>query len=378
MNRKIVLAAALMGSSILLPAVSVNVAHAQESNKDKALDAYEKGDRQYNLGRWTAAIALFEQAYSLDPDAAYLFNIAQAYRQADDCKQAAFFYKRYLSINTSAPNRTQVEGYIQDLDEACRNRAQSNLTPPDNKDPNGKDPNGGNSGVNNSGTKLNNGTAIKSDPVSDGTQVAALTGNDPSTTASIETPVEAEDDGPSLLVAHAYLGPSMMNFSYVDEMRTGDLSAVRGNITLGVGYPLQLGPVHVDVGALLSASTYKWVSGVGTNEVRGTVGLTSTMANFGARYEVIDKLMIRGEFGLGALLITGLDEAQNPFTVRPGSALFARFTTRIAIGAEYALTENLAVSVSPLVLRIATAPTEDFTVKAFNSVQSLFGIRYSL
>lgn len=373
MNRKIVLAAALMGSSILLPAVSVNVAHAQESNKDKALDAYEKGDRQYNLGRWTAAIALFEQAYSLDPDAAYLFNIAQAYRQADDCKQAAFFYKRYLSINTAAPNRTQVEGYIQDLDEACRNRAQSNLTPPDNKDPNG-----GNSDINNAGTKPDNGTAIKSDPVSDGTQVAALTGNGPSATTSIETSAEIEDDGPSLLVAHAYVGSSMMNFTFVDPMRTGDLSAVRGNITLAIGYPLQLGPVHVDAGALISASTYKWVAGEGSNEVRGTVGFTTTMANFGARYEVFDKLMIRGEFGLGALLITGLEEAQNPFTARAGSELFARFATRIAIGAEYALSENLAISVEPLVLGIATAPSDDFTVKAFNSIQSLVGVRYSL
>ena len=41
---------------------------------------------------------------------AYLYNVAQAYRQGGKCKDAAFFYKRYLSLKPDAPNRADVEG----------------------------------------------------------------------------------------------------------------------------------------------------------------------------------------------------------------------------------------------------------------------------
>ncbi|HMG23638.1 MAG TPA: tetratricopeptide repeat protein, partial [Kofleriaceae bacterium] len=83
-------------------------------------DWYKEGENQYNLGNFDKAVDAFKQAFSLENNesrkAVYLFNVAQSYRQANDCKNAYFFYKRFLSLkdaDTSKPlpatTRKQVE-----------------------------------------------------------------------------------------------------------------------------------------------------------------------------------------------------------------------------------------------------------------------------
>ena len=93
-----------------------------------AEDWYKEGANQYNLGNFDKAVDAFKKGFELAPDAkkpAYLYNIAQSYRQANDCKDAAFFYKRYLSLaeqDTVKPlteaKRHEVEGFIAD-EEKC-------------------------------------------------------------------------------------------------------------------------------------------------------------------------------------------------------------------------------------------------------------------
>src|SRR5262245_36227691 len=56
---------------------------------------YDAAERAYNLGDFEKAVALFKEAYSDYPESAFLFNIAQTYRQAGDCKQAQVFYKPF-------------------------------------------------------------------------------------------------------------------------------------------------------------------------------------------------------------------------------------------------------------------------------------------
>ncbi|MBL4636351.1 MAG: hypothetical protein JKY56_20995 [Kofleriaceae bacterium] len=373
MNRKFLLTAALTMGSVLIPMASVTTAHAQNSEKDKALSIYRKGRIQYDLGRWKKAIALFEEAYGIFPDAAYLFNIAQSYRQSDDCKQAAFFYKRFLSIAPGAPNRREVEGYIRDLDETCRLRGQSNLTPPDtSSDPVVKtdpDPDA---------NKPNN-TAIKSEPASGGTQIAALSDN---TNAAISTsggdaPAESgKASGPSALVFHAYVGGSLLILDdLVSPTNTPKVSTqLRGNLTLGIGYPVQVGPVLLDLGVNASAINYRWRVDETTS---GSVGFATVVANVGARYPIADKVMLRGEVGLGVMAISGLDDANNPFL--NGSEIdgtLSSFAARLAIGGEYALTDSLAASVA-IVFQGTQAP-EGLLVDNLNSAQALVGVRYSL
>src|ERR1051325_210968 len=80
---------------LLVPAL----AWAQPRTAD---EWYKEGENQYNLGNFDKAVDAFKQGFSLETNeskkAAYLFNVAQAYRQANDCKNAQFFYRRYLAL----------------------------------------------------------------------------------------------------------------------------------------------------------------------------------------------------------------------------------------------------------------------------------------
>src|ERR1041384_2306924 len=106
-------------------------------------DWYKEGENQYNLGNFDKAVEAFKQGFSLETNeskkAAYLFNVAQSYRQANDCKNAQFFYKRFLSLKDSdtakplsAKTRKDVEERINEL-EACVQQATSiSKKPPNN------------------------------------------------------------------------------------------------------------------------------------------------------------------------------------------------------------------------------------------------------
>ncbi len=92
---------------------------------------YNEGTKHYDLGEWDAAIASFRQAYALMPDPSFLYNIAQAYRQKDACRDATAAYKAYLR-NAPDEDRAKVEKFIKEL-ESCVKLEEENarrLLPP--------------------------------------------------------------------------------------------------------------------------------------------------------------------------------------------------------------------------------------------------------
>jgi len=69
----------------------------------KTADDWEKvGENEYNLGNFDKAAEAFKKGFEAEPNdakkPAYLYNVAQAYRQGNDCKNAKFFYKRFLDL----------------------------------------------------------------------------------------------------------------------------------------------------------------------------------------------------------------------------------------------------------------------------------------
>jgi tetratricopeptide (TPR) repeat protein len=77
---------------------------------------YNKGTRQYDLGRFGEALAEFESAYLVVPDPVFLFNSAQCHRKLGNDEQALSFYRSYLRNAPDAPNRSEVVKRIQDLE----------------------------------------------------------------------------------------------------------------------------------------------------------------------------------------------------------------------------------------------------------------------
>lgn len=80
---------------------------------------YESATRHYNLAEYDAALRDFKEAYRLKPDPAFLFNIAQCYRQLGDPTNAATFYRNYRREAPDAPNRKEVERLIEEMDRAA-------------------------------------------------------------------------------------------------------------------------------------------------------------------------------------------------------------------------------------------------------------------
>lgn len=96
---------------------------------------FEEGRRAFDLGEWQRAITAYKGAYNLKPDAAFLYNIAQAYRLANDPAQAIFFYKSFLRNRPSAPNRAEIEERIRQLEVASGKPAEAAAGPPPTSPP---------------------------------------------------------------------------------------------------------------------------------------------------------------------------------------------------------------------------------------------------
>jgi hypothetical protein len=99
----------------------------------QAKDAFVEGTTQFNLGHWDKAIDSWSRGYELKNDPIFLYNIAQAYRLAENWEKAVFFYKNYLRNAPKAPNRAEVEERIEQLEKlivAKRNAHDAQPTEP--------------------------------------------------------------------------------------------------------------------------------------------------------------------------------------------------------------------------------------------------------
>lgn len=88
---------------VVVPAPSLGDELVAPTSPSAAASApYEAAARAYRLGDLAGAIDGLERAYELDPDEAYLFDLAQAYRLLGDVRSALFFYKRYAAVEDRA------------------------------------------------------------------------------------------------------------------------------------------------------------------------------------------------------------------------------------------------------------------------------------
>ena len=106
--------------AIMLACAATAAADPSSKQRADATAAYQEGQRRYLDEDYAGAAVQFETAYRLDPDPAYEFNIAQAYRLAKDCTKALDWYRKFLVDAPKAPNRDAVKKYIADLEGSCK------------------------------------------------------------------------------------------------------------------------------------------------------------------------------------------------------------------------------------------------------------------
>jgi tetratricopeptide (TPR) repeat protein len=122
--RRVVIAAVLAGWSAL--------ASAQGKS---AAELFTEGQQRYAAGDYLVAADKFEAAYALDPDPAYLFNVAQAYRFGNACAKAATSYKAFLAKVPNPPNATKVQQYLEQSEDCANKQAAAQRPAPPTPEP---------------------------------------------------------------------------------------------------------------------------------------------------------------------------------------------------------------------------------------------------
>jgi len=86
-----------------------------EAKNALARAAYDRHD-------FKTALALFKEAFTLDPSERYLFNSAKACLRLEDREGAVYYYERYLSLKPEAADRSRVEEELAELRAELRER----------------------------------------------------------------------------------------------------------------------------------------------------------------------------------------------------------------------------------------------------------------
>jgi tetratricopeptide (TPR) repeat protein len=121
-------ASVALGLVVTLLVATVTPAYADETSE--AREHYQKGTSFYDLGRYGDAIREFEAAYQIKNDPALLYNLAQSHRLAGNEEQALHFYRTYLRRVPKAPNRTEIEGRIAQLEQLVAQNKAAQTAPP--------------------------------------------------------------------------------------------------------------------------------------------------------------------------------------------------------------------------------------------------------
>ncbi len=386
-------AASLVAAAVLLSAAP---ARAQETEAEKrATELWRKATAQYDLGNFDKAIELYKKGYEEAPASFFLYNIAQSYRQKGDCTNAIFFYKRYLSRSRYSAKRdlkveAQVADIIKDLEANCKQTEAIKKKPPDKTMP-GDEGDAGKQGTD-TGKKPDDGkqptdTGKQPDDGKQGTD----TGKKPDDGKQVAQ-ADDDDDGdydddddfsnagsvtsavyhPTKVISSVEVGTAFLGIGSEYDVPN------QFSLRLSGGYPMTFGKIGADFGVLFNLTPVPWENL--DLDVKATAMLTSLLANVGVTYPVIPKLSVRAELGLGGQFFSGLSRG-NPFTAGGAETTGALgvFNIRIGLGAEYAITNNIVASASPVIYSYSPAPSDmRADIDSLTRFELMVGVGYRL
>jgi len=148
---------------------------------------------------------------------------------------------------------------------------------------------------------------------------------------------------------------------------------VQATFALVGGYPIPIDSrLTVEVGAAFTFTPIPFDAAMGSR----TAQMWGLLANAAATYEVIPKLGLRGDLGLGALFFANV--GGSPFTggAETDGAL-SMFHLRAAVSADYAVTPNLVVTATPFAFTYSP-PKAGLVpdIKSITSIDFMIGIGY--
>jgi tetratricopeptide (TPR) repeat protein len=102
--------------TVLLLTASLASAQATPSNKARARELYAQGQQLFRQGEFVTAQRAFEDAYRAIPNPVVLLSIAECQVRNEDFAGAIASLRQYLNEKPGAPDRTQVESQIANLE----------------------------------------------------------------------------------------------------------------------------------------------------------------------------------------------------------------------------------------------------------------------
>jgi hypothetical protein len=337
----------LVCASLLVPVLAM----AQPKTAD---EWYKEGETQYNLGEFDKAAEAFKQGFALETvdskKSAYLYNVAQAYRQGGKCKDSAFFYKRYLSLKDadtakplSAQKRTEVEHFISDM-ETCAKNLEANAK----KTPDSTIPPGGSGGD-------TTGSAARPD-----TTAGAGSGSGKTVADGGDEGSDSDEGGDASVSAGVFPPPTVLSARFIGgaaKISAGSLDVpIQASFGLIGGYPVYVqDKLEIDAGAAITFTPVPFENIM--TMAKKNASMTTVLADAGATYLVTPRIGLRGDVGVGALIFGGISEAGNPFTDMgaPTSGALTMLAVRAGVSADYAITPNIYATVAPFAFTYSPA-----------------------
>jgi hypothetical protein len=129
----------------------------------------------------------------------------------------------------------------------------------------------------------------------------------------------------------------------------------------------------VDIGLAFTPLPYTATSG------DGSASLFAIVAGGSVAYTVVPKFAVRGDVGVGVQVMTGLEKAGNPFTTggAPATGALSTFVARIAASVDYAVSNHLVITATPLSVSYAPAPAGFLSsITSLTTFSFLVGIGY--
>jgi tetratricopeptide (TPR) repeat protein len=116
----------------LVAAMLLALAHgagAAEEKKTEARRLYDQATAAFGVGNYAEAAENYEASFKLHPDAALLYNAAQAYRMAGNQQRALQLYRNFVRLYGDNPRTEDARNHAAALEKAIAGTATSSVAP---------------------------------------------------------------------------------------------------------------------------------------------------------------------------------------------------------------------------------------------------------
>jgi tetratricopeptide (TPR) repeat protein len=119
----------LLVAVVLAGAREAGAAGASEDKKAEARRLYDEATAAFGVGNYADAAEKYEGSFKVHPDAALLYNAAQAYRLAGNQPRALQLYRNFLRIYADNPRAEDARNHVAALEKAIAEGGKPGTAP---------------------------------------------------------------------------------------------------------------------------------------------------------------------------------------------------------------------------------------------------------